>query len=118
MRTANDINTEVMDLRGIIASEATTAVQARRAKKKIEYLNQCLLYLSTDPSETFIKREINRISNQIETAYASIESWLSSQKIAVKKLPEEKRKRLFEKEAGIPKLRKHLKNLKFLLGKK
>lgn len=82
----------------------------KKLNKRLCHLKICLLYIESDPSIDFVKKEKDRVTNRINLfmdKYVTPEGWGSSMK--------SKHKRDYEKEMGIPKLRKQLSTLHFIL---
>lgn len=96
------------------AKEKTESNQAKTKMKKISskitLYKLCLAYIKTDPSPDFVKNEKDRITNRINMALEkySEPTWLAS-------IERRKFKKEYEKSMEIPKLRKQLSTLYYLL---
>lgn len=86
---------------------------AKRLRKKIPQLKEYVLYLKTEPTEDYCKKEVARISNRINEIMKlyeplDAERFMKSQVTAHKKQ--------FEKMWELPKIRKQLMSISYLLG--
>ncbi len=85
----------------------------KRQRSRLEYLKFCKTYLSTSPTEEFLTAERDRLSNRVSLFlknYKSLDSTRHMQKEISKHRSD------FEKEHGIPKLRRQLQCLNYLLS--
>lgn len=80
-------------------------------KDRMAFAKNCLLYIQTNPSEEFLAKEIDRISNRVNMLMKSYVA-LNETKNSVGDCL--KHKKDYEKEMGIPHLRKRLSTLNFL----
>ena len=78
---------------------------AKRLRRKVSYLRICLKYIETNPTVEFMKKEQDRICNRINKF------------IDLYDINQHGNKKGYEKEMGIPKLRKQLSLINFLLKK-
>ena len=121
MLTIIDIQKEIGDLIEALNSQVKTndakikRQQLREKKateKRIKYLNTIKLYLETSPNSEFIKSEVYRL----KTALAVYETRFSQSIIPSETTQSVKlRRKQYEKENGVPKLKTQLKNLQFIL---
>ena len=89
-------------------------IAPKKVSARLEFLFQMIAYLKTAPSENLLldqKAEIQRLLEVLRKRYPE---WLRC--MAPNDVAPEKRKALYEKENEIPKLRKQLKTLDFLLN--
>ena len=77
------------------------------------YLKSVLLYLETNPNESFIRSEVERLKKLISSKESQYVKW--SKDVCPKEIEVKKRKALFNRELGITVLKKHLKNNLFIL---
>jgi len=80
---------------------------------RMSFAKNCLLYIQTNPSEEFLTKERDRINNRVDMLMKSYVG-LNETKNSVSKCL--KHKKDYEKEMGIPHLRKQLSTLNFLLN--
>lgn len=84
----------------------------KRNKKKVDDYTFLMRYVETNPTKDFLKKEEERITNRInkfmETYVPLPEESFSKKQCAV-------HKKNYEKEMGIPKLRKQMTAINFLL---
>jgi hypothetical protein len=107
MRSLLDVNTEI----AVLVEECTSGsglkpAQISRKKNRIEYLKTIKAYLETGPKITYIDLEIEKLENRIALLSNSFDrSQYKDPKEAFKK---------YEKEMGIPELRKQVRTLRFI----
>lgn len=121
MITISDIQKEVSGLIDELNSQPkTTDLKVKRqqlkfkkaTEKRIKYLNTIKLYLETNPNSEFVKSEVYRLKTALsvyETRFS--QSIIPSERTQSVKL----RRKQYEKENGVPKLKTQLKNLQFIL---
>ena len=80
--------------------------------KKNKELREIIMYLETNPSDVFVKSEIDRIYSIISNKLLNYDYW--SKNICDKSVEVNKRKSMFNSQLGITNLRKQLKQLKFI----
>ncbi|MET7253441.1 hypothetical protein [Dyadobacter fermentans] len=118
MRKSTDIKREIFDLANFQVKLKPEDKEFKQNKKRIEYLNECVLYLETSPTEEFLEREVKRLEANIVYIDKQFDKWLSRQHFSAQAPHQrQKSKKTFEKESGIPKLRQQLKTIEFLLNK-
>ncbi|MES2287409.1 MAG: hypothetical protein V4547_17075 [Bacteroidota bacterium] len=83
----------------------------KRNRKKIEEYTLYLRYAETNPSEDYLKKEIDRITNRINK-FTELYKPLDETAHDKKKCAAHKKD--YEKEMGIPKLRKQLSTICFI----
>ena len=112
MKKLKTITDELKELIREASAEKDPKVK-KKLKLRIPFLRMCVMYVESNPSDDFINSEIERINNRIEKISDGFEYW--------KTLPREKEvgdKKLltfYYKEMGVPKLRRQLQALRFLL---
>ena len=121
MLTVNDVSQEIKNLLFEINTQPRSSdpkikrqqVKFKKAtEKRIKYLNTIKLYLETNPSSEFLKSEVYRL----KTALAVYETRFSQSIIPSEITQSVKlRRKLYEKENSVPKLKTQLKNLQFIL---
>lgn len=115
MKTIKILKSEMEDIKSDMKreKEADTKESLNRYKKlnaKLSHLKLCLMYLESEPTVEFITKEKDRLTNRVNKLmdlYVEPVGWLKTLKL--------RHKRDYEKEMGIPKLRKQLSTLYFLL---
>jgi hypothetical protein len=103
MRSLLEVKTEIAE---IMSSEYDKKSEIARARKRLQFLRTVEMYLEGNPTDWFIKKEIERLenrNNKIIEQY-NIELYKSS------KNPKKK----YEEEMGIPHIRLQLKALRFI----
>lgn len=105
MKTIKDIK---IDIQTMLHSHMTTA-----ENNKVENLRKLAYYLETNPAESFIISERDRIKKRIDMIKDQYPDWLKNcADVNNLKNP----KSAYEKEMGLPALRFQLKNLEYLLS--
>lgn len=115
MKTTIELKREVAGLVNDLASMIPTSKEYKAVKRRIEYLNECILYLQTSPSTEFLEREVKRLEANLSYIDKQFGLWIASQHFAVQAAPQ-KAKKTFEERAGVPRLRAHLSTIEFLLS--
>lgn len=118
MRKIQDVKNELSDVREEIKIlQKVDKADVRRAKalkKRIPVLNQCMMYLESEPTESFIRQEISRVENKI-TLRMNQFPLDHYQQTNVDPRTVNKLKRDHEKKYDVPKLREQVRTLRFLL---
>lgn len=76
-------------------------------------LKEMKMYLETSPTEEFLKSEKSRLARIIKGKEDGYDYWLRN--VCPDHVETKKRKALFSKENNLSELKRHLKNVKFLL---
>ena len=76
-------------------------------------LNQFVLYLESSPTEEYLKKEAKNIKNKIADISNRYEEPLDTYGFTKSQLTT--MRKLFEKQHNLPKLRKQLANIKYIL---
>jgi|SRR6478736_383541 len=107
MRSLLDVNTEIATLiEECTTGSALKPAQISRRKNRIEYLKTIKSYLETNPNLDYIDLQIDKIENRIALLSNSFDR-------SQYKDPHEAFKK-YEKEMGIPELRKQVRTLRFI----
>lgn len=112
MKQIKDVKSEISDIKHKIEA-GVLDTEEKRLRKKIPFLRKCILYLETEPREEFLKSEIDRICEMINTRIEMFKEPHNADKLSKKDLS--KLKKAHEKEWEVPKLRMQLKTLNYLL---
>ena len=86
--------------------------EIKRNKKKIEDYSLYLRYAETSPSEEYLKKEVVRITNRINL-FSKEYKPLDEEKFSKKQCSAHKKG--YEKDMGVPKLKKQLTAILFIL---
>jgi hypothetical protein len=107
MRTLSEVNNEIQALLETNIRELKKA-QVSRVRSRLEFLNLIKNYLSENPTEEFVAKEVKRIENKINAIMGQFDkSAYKEPKPAMLK---------FERDNKIPHLRDQLKALWFILN--
>lgn len=82
-------------------------------RKRLPFIKTCILYLELSPSEEFIQKEKDRISNLIEAVNKRYSELPKNDKMTLSEA--NKMKKEFEADYEVPKYKSQLKALNFLL---
>lgn len=82
----------------------------KRDKTRQAFLKTCLLYINTSPNEDYLKREVERISNRINLLLKGYRP-LDDERHTKSQIT--KHKNEYEKEMGVPKIRKQLTTINY-----
>lgn len=111
MITIDKINKEIASY--MLDSELKDDRGKKAIGRKIKDLREVIMYLETNPNESFIKSEISRISSIIKAKSDGYQYWTKN--ICEKNIDVSKRKSLFNSQLGITSLKKQLKKLKYII---
>ena len=119
MKTLHDIKLEKQDLASKIkqlelTDDAKNLKKAKRSRVKLKQLNEYQMYLETNPSKEYLEKEVSKIFNlllAIDKLYVLPENHEKLTKGVLSKL-----RKPFDDTHGVPKLKKQLAALKYLLG--
>lgn len=107
MKTLAEVNRAIDELLATDRAKTKRTVLSK-ILKRLEFLNLMKDYLTTNPTEEFVTKEINRIENRINALMALFDPTAYKEpKIAMHK---------FERDNGIPHLREQLRALRFILN--
>jgi hypothetical protein len=113
MITIKMLKAEIEKIKHQIENEVMKPAAETKLRNRIKFLNQCILYIETNPPELFVKTEISKvkqkINNRMKGFPAEKYGGMSNKDFG-------KMKREWEKQFEIPKLRAQLKTLQFLLA--
>lgn len=120
MKTVQEVNEEINDISLTLQAERGRKsedklfkpAEVNRMKKRIAWLKEIKMYLETQPTAAFIKKECERLENSISLRmmYFVLDGAESLPKTTITKL-----KRDHEKKHDIPKLRQQVKTMRFIL---
>jgi len=80
MRSCYAIKKEIEENQEILKSSSTqTDRQMSKAKDRLVFLRQILLYLETNPSEAYIKDQIDVITSKLELISERFNLWMRDQ---------------------------------------
>jgi hypothetical protein len=111
MKTVKNIKSEIADLTSKKVDRYTT--EYNRTVAQLAFLNACLYYLQTNPSEEFVKREAERLENYISS---KMELFKAPDAETTPKPVITKLKKAHEDFYELSKYRLQLKTLRFLLA--
>lgn len=119
MKTKVDINLELNEVVNTLeadklkkSADRMKKSAATKLRKKIPFFKMCIMYVESNPSEQFVKKEIDRVETKINLRMAQfvLDEYKELDKKTVAKL-----KREHEKKYEIPHLREQVRTLRFLL---
>jgi hypothetical protein len=117
MKSASELKTEIAAIikeidteRGCQTKESDRAV--KKLESRLEYVKTCLLYIESAPQEGYLEKERSRLENRVNLF---MEGYVGIDAERFSKSEVTKHRKEYEKEMGIPKLRKWLSTLNFLL---
>lgn len=120
MKTVQEVNEEINEISLTLQAERGRKSEDKlfkpaeisRMKKRIAWLKEIKMYLDTQPTAAFIKKECERLENSISLRmmYFVLDGAEALPKTTITKL-----KRDYEKRHDIPKLRQQVKTMRFIL---
>lgn len=115
MKTIKQIQSEIDDIKKeMIDQQKSDSKESKRRLKKLKtelsFCAICLLYIKSDPSPEFVKKEKDRVTNRINM---TLEKYVQPSYGSISERKKDKRE--YEKSMDIPKLRKQLSTLYYLL---
>lgn len=90
-----------------------TYLTIKQRKKKLDFANNILRYLETEPNILFIEKEIKIINKRINSVNNKFHTWTNS--AAPKNINPKNYRAIFNKETGITIMKKQLKALTFII---
>ena len=106
----NEID-EILSIDRVLLSEEDGGPKKlKAARKRLKYLEYIKAYLSTNPSEEFVRSEIDRITSLVKAIDDRFVNVGFKTLVAEKKARKE-----FLKDYGVPKMNEQLKTLRFIL---
>ncbi len=113
MITVQDIKREINEITDRVRLETDMRKSEKtKLKKRVGLLRKCILYLETNPTDDFLKKEIDRLENRISLIMALCP--LGEPK-AVAGSVIKKMKIEYEKNHDIPKFREQVRVMRFLI---
>lgn len=115
MKTANQIQSEIDGIKKEMIEQKKldtkqSKTRLKKLKTELSLYTLCLLYIKSEPSPEFVKKEKDRVTNRINMTLEKYvrPTWGSE-------IEKRKDKREYEKSMDVPKLRKQLSTLYYLL---
>jgi hypothetical protein len=118
MKTVKELKEEIVGIKYQIENEPMKPATQKRLRKRIPFLNTCIMYVETNPSRDFIKKQLDDCEAKINLRMAQfpLDEYMSMEppmdKPSVRKL-----RTAHEKKYEIPHLRDQVRALRFLLKK-
>lgn len=116
MKTIEDLRiykaSILADIEGINGMSLSSAVKNRKInlqKKKLSWVRDMIMYLETGPTEEFMKKELQRLSNRYVLIMRHAPEGLL-------KLSSSAKYMAFKRQHGLDTLERHIKNIKFILS--
>lgn len=113
MKTLKNITDKIQAIRDTNYLEFMQIERAKQKKvdrKELEFLEEMKKYLLTDPPEEYLQKEERRLESLIENV---MDRFVFSEKLNLKQVGE--LRKAHEKQYDIPKHRKHLKTIRYIL---
>jgi len=114
MKKIEDLKKEISDNIKLMKDKKEIGKKYSSISKKNQYLSQLVMYLETNPSESYLKSERDSILKIITTKQSQFKYW--SESVCSQDVPVAKRNALFNKEIGLAELKKRIKTLNFILS--
>lgn len=118
MKKIKELKAEVSELRKVrydkMDYEAGESLRKKNGKR-VSLLNKCIMYLETDPTEEFVKKQIKETFSTIQHLNEGFADWKNGSE-DMKSLTDPEARRIFSSETGLAKLKMQLKVLKFILN--
>lgn len=116
MKNVKEIKEEIETIQSELRDDLTKMSDSKftRLKNRIEFLVGLILYLESNPNETFLQSEIDRIENSIKKANENYEYWCKYN--APKDVDPKKYRTMFNQVTGVAKFKKQLKTIEYLLA--
>lgn len=118
MKTKAELEKEVASLSSQIEdhySDRYKITNIRKVKDRRRFVKKCIEYISTNPHEEFLQKEKDRLSNRINLFRAQYKEPDEEHLANMTGREASKLRIAYEKEMGLPKLRKHLRTINYLL---
>ncbi len=117
MITLKTVNVQVEQIKSSLekATKDRDIKEVKKLSKRLEYLNGIKFYLESQPSENFLKSNLNEIKKRIASLSSGFGEWLKS--VDKKDSDPKKLKTRFNTEMGLGKMKNQIKTLEFILSK-
>lgn len=117
MKTVKDVQKEIADIKSEVtkldkSKEKKDIALRKRLRGKLPQLKQYVLYLETSPTKEYCEKEVDRISNRINEI---MKLYIPLDADRFKKGEISAHKKSFEKQWDIPKVRKQLMAISYIL---
>lgn len=112
MKTIPELQKELKDVEYSIQNDEMKPAAERKLRKRIPFLRTCIKYIETNPSQSFMKSEIEKVENKINLRMGQfcLDDYQDLDKKTVNKL-----RKQHEKKYEVPHLREQVRTLRFLL---
>lgn len=112
MRTIKEMKQEIEEIKHRIGHEEMKKAIEGRLRKRIQFLNTCILYMETNPDQEFVSAQIKMVEGKINRRMEGFneddyKEWAKKDVAKVRKA--------YEKEYDIPKLRSQVSAMRFIL---
>ena len=111
MITVKSIDEEINECLNLRMMQDVKAAQLSKAANRIEFLKTVKMYIQSEPTEAFCKKELDRLESRVtklQGDYPVLKN--CDRKTQTAKIKE------YEKELGIPALKLQIKTLRFILN--
>lgn len=112
MKTTKDVIKEIAEIKEVVTTQSLKPSVSAALVNRIPILNECLMYLETNPSEEFVASEIERIEKKINNRM--LDFALPEDKVSKKEYST--LRTAHENKHEIPRLRTQVKMLRYLLN--
>jgi ribosomal protein L29 len=110
MKTIKELKSQITD---IINQVSTGAIKEKAAIREVSRLRQNIAFLETNPSEAFLKSEIERLENIIKDKSSQFNQWFQGASQLDRNRP--RPSAYYYKIMGIDVMKKQVENIKLLL---
>lgn len=114
MKTAEEISKKIKIIETKDKRELSDK-DIRKLKTELCFLRKVLMYLDTNPSESFIASELTRKQGSLDTINDSFEVWVKHNPDKIVNIKPAQQRSKYNTEMGVSKIKKQIKTLKFIL---
>jgi hypothetical protein len=115
MKTLKELTQERDALIAASAQFQNDDEQKKKARTRVEYLNEIIPYLEKEPRQEFVEKMLEEAERKTQVLDGGFMLWCDNHP-EYKNLPPAEVTTLFEKEMNYKQIKKHIKNLRFILA--
>lgn len=115
MKTINQVVQEMNEIQVAISTGSHKQIQISRMKKRYSFLKLCKMYLKEEPTNDFLYKESERLSNRVDLIN---KGYKPDQRLIDANLRKEEQAehKDYNKIMGLPKVKEQLRAIQFLIS--
>lgn len=109
----SDIDNQVNKIKNEIPADKTGLIN--RAKKRIEFLRECMLYIEKEPSEEYLKAEQEKLNRRLRLINEGFTGYQKHNYVELSSLDHKQQQAIYHKVMQTKKHKRHLETIIYLL---